>query len=70
MEENLTSEVKRVLLEQELARWKQEQYTLEIRFRVNTKIGTPPEGLVSLKTALEQCEKAIDVLKEELKSLK
>ena len=70
MEENLSPEVKKVLLEQEITRWKQEQYTLEIRFRVNTKIGTPPEGLVSLKAALEQCEKAIDALKEELKAIK
>jgi hypothetical protein len=55
MEDNqLTPQVKLALLQREMAEWQQLQYTLEVRHRVNKRVGAPPEALRNVSRGLRQ----------------
>jgi len=53
----------------ELEMWRNTRYQLQLRYRVNIGIGSPPETLKQLEAELVRCEKAIDLLKAELDAL-
>lgn len=62
-------EVKRQIIAAELEQWQVARYQLEVRYRVNKRIGSEAEALKRIETELERCEKAIDALGDELDGL-
>ena len=64
MENDLAPEVKLALLQREVVEWQQLRYTLEVRHRVNKRIGAPAEAMEPIAKDLERCEKALDALRE------
>lgn len=67
MENGLTPNDQRLILQQELADWKVARYRFEVRHRVAKTIGDPKEHLDNIRRDLERCEKAIDALEQELR---
>lgn len=66
MNSEIPAEVKRVLIEQEIILHKNTAYQLNLRHRVNKKLGATTEELKPLEDELIKHEQAIDILKEEL----
>ena len=64
-----TTEVKRTLLTQELSLWRNTRYQQEIRLRVAKRIDSDTENQAAIMQQLERCEKAIDMLEDELTRL-
>lgn len=62
-------EIKRALLTQEIGQWKNTAYLLQVRHRVNKKLGAEEQALKSLEDEMVKAENAIDILSEELKAL-
>lgn len=61
--------IKRQIIEQELALWSNTRYQLQMRYRVNKSIGSPEEALKRIEDELTKCEQAIDILSKELSTL-
>jgi len=68
MDNDIPVEVKLALLEQEQQMWHNSRYVFEVRARVNKRIGNV-EKVVACEKELENCEKALDALAEEVKAL-
>lgn len=68
LETDVPTDVKRVLINQEMQMWRNTRYQCEVRLRVQKRIGNT-EGEAVLITELERCEKALDTLTEELSTL-
>lgn len=66
MNSEIPAEVKRALIEQEIILHKNTAYQLNLRHRVNKKLGATTEELKPLEDELIKHEQAIDILKEEL----
>ena len=64
--DDISLEVKRVLLDQELALWRNTQYQIGVRLRVSRRIGDDTETQAGYIKQLERCERAIDALSNEL----
>ncbi len=62
----IPAEVKKQLLAEELARWRNTRYLFEVRYKVGQRIGDGPELLAGYRAELERCERAIDALADEL----
>jgi len=58
-----------MIIVNELEMWRNTRYQLQLRYRVNTGIGSPPDVMKSIEAELVRCEKAIDLLKAELDAL-
>jgi hypothetical protein len=65
---DVTDETKRALIEQDMQLWRNTRYQCEIRRRVQQRIGNT-EGEAAMIAELERCEKALDVLAEELAAI-
>jgi len=61
MDEEITLEVKRALIEQESAMWRNTRYQLQLRHRVQRALGAK-DIMEQIEKELEKCEKALDVL--------
>ena len=61
-------EVKKQLLEQEIIMWVNTRYQAQIRYKVHKKLGIKTQQAEIVKE-LEQCEKALDLLRQELAAL-
>jgi hypothetical protein len=62
-------EVKKALIENEIQLHKNSAYLMELRHRVNKKLGATPEELKQLADDIVKHEQAIDLLNEELKTI-
>lgn len=60
---------RRAILEQERQMWANTRYQAEIRLRVQRRIDGGVDVEAALIKDMERCEKAIDVLDEELRTL-
>ena len=69
MDEEITLEVKRTIIEQESMMWRNTRYQLQLRHRVNKALGAA-DVLVQVEKELEKCEKALDVLDVVLSELR
>jgi len=69
MDEEITLEVKRVLIEQESAMWRNTRYQLQLRHRVQRALGAA-DMQEQIEKELEKCEKALDVLEAVLAELR
>ena len=67
--DEITPEVKRVLIEQESTMWRNTRYHLQLRHRVNKALGAA-DGLEQIEKELGKCEKALDVLEIVLAELR
>lgn len=65
-DQEIPVEIRKQLLEEELARWRNTRYLFEVRYKVAQRIGDGPEVLAGYRAELERCERAIDALGEEL----
>ena len=63
-EETIEEEVKMKIVDSEIAMYKNTRYQLEIRHRINKKLGNSEEQLKALEKELENVEKALDELKQ------
>lgn len=61
--------IKKQIVKQEMEQWEVTRYQLEVRHRVNKRIGSSADVMKSIETDLERCEKAIDALSDEMKLL-
>lgn len=66
MNDDVPVEVQRAIIQQEIQLWKNTRYQLEIRCRVQQRIGG---DISAIQAELEKCEKALDVLAELEESL-
>lgn len=66
---NVTIEIKRALIENEIALHNNSAYQLSLRHRVNKKLGGSAEELKALEGEMQKHEQAIDILNDELKEL-
>lgn len=64
----LSNEVKKIVLQEEMARWEQGLYQLQVRARVFKAIGDEAQ-YANAVTALEHQEKALDALQVEWRNL-
>jgi hypothetical protein len=69
MTEEITVDLKRRILNQQALEWAAQRYALEIQHRVQKRIGGDAEVLKRIEANMAQCEKAIDILGEELAAL-
>lgn len=60
--EEPTPEVKKLLIENDIATWKNNLYQAKLRYRVHEEIGAAPETLDSFKKEIARVLQAIDVL--------
>jgi len=67
--DEITFEVKCMLVEQESAMWRNTRYQLQLRHRVQKALGTA-DVLEQIEKELEKCEKALDVLETVLVELR
>ncbi|HEY4723971.1 MAG TPA: hypothetical protein VII92_19110 [Anaerolineae bacterium] len=67
--DDVIPEVKRAVIEQESAMWRNTRYQLQLRHRVNKALGAA-DVLVQIEKELEKCEKALDVLDVVLSELR
>lgn len=65
---DIANSIKRAIIEQELTMWRNSQYQLTIRHKVQQKLDNK-EQVKAVESELEKCEIAIDVLQAELKGL-
>ena len=63
-EETIEEEVKMKIVDSEIAMYKNTRYQLEIRHRINKKLGNAEEQLKALEKELGNVEKALDELKK------
>lgn len=68
MDNDISVKVKLDLLEQEQTILRNSRYVFEIRARINKRIGNA-EKVIACEKELENCEKALDMLEEEVKAL-
>jgi phage shock protein A len=66
---DISTDVARIILEQEITTLKNTRYQLEVRHRVNKKVGTADSDLKVIVEQLEKIEKLIEGFEEELKAL-
>ena len=64
-----TDDIKRALIDQEIANWQNSRYVLQMRHRVQIGIGAPKEILDQIVADLERHEKALDLLTQERTAL-
>ena len=62
MEQEISLEERRGLIEAEIRVVRQNEYVLTTRYRVNKKIGSSPETLEAITKDLERCALFIDEL--------
>jgi len=67
--EEISVEVKKAIINQELSMWLNTRYQFEVRHRINKKIGSSAEILKNIEDELTKCEKMIDALEDELNKL-
>jgi len=67
--EEISVEVKKAIINQELSMWLNTRYQFEVRHRINKKIGSGAEILKNIEDELTKCEKMIDALEDELNKL-
>ena len=63
-EDTIEEKVKMNIVDSEIAMYKNTRYQLEVRHRINKKLGNAEEQLTALEKELENVEKALDELKE------
>ena len=68
-EDTIEEEVKMRIVDSEIAMYKNTRYQLEVRHRINKKLGNSEEQLKALEKELENVEKALDELKKIKKDL-
>ena len=68
--EELSLEIRQAVLQQELETHLALRYRLEVRGRVNRKIGADENTIKAILGDLERVEAAIDTLRDEIKALK
>ena len=66
----IITEVKEAIIEQEMTLWGNSLYQLQLRYRVNKKIGSAEVILKQIEDEMLKCEAALDILKEELEGVK
>ena len=66
---NVPVEIKKVLIENEIALHNNSAYQLSLRYRVNKKLGASGEELKALEDEMQKHEQAIDILNDELNEL-
>ena len=69
MTDEIANEVKRAIIENEIALHRNTAYLVQLRHNVSKKIGASAEELKPLVDELVKHEQTIDLLKEELKKL-
>lgn len=69
MDEEITLEVRRAIIEQDRNMWKNTRYQLQLRHRVQKALGAT-DVLEQIEKELEKCEKALDVLEIVLSELR
>ena len=69
MSDEIANEVKVIIVENEIALHKNSVYQLELRHRVNKKLGGTADELKQLTDEIVKHEAIIDLLKEELKAI-
>jgi hypothetical protein len=69
MTDEITTDLKRRILNQQSLDWAAQRYALEVQHRVQVRIGGDAETLKRITDGLAQCEKALDALGEELAKL-
>lgn len=69
MNDEISGEVKRAIVEQELTLWRNTLYQLQLRHRVNKKVGASEAALKVIENEMIKCEATLDALKEELETL-
>jgi len=69
MDEEITLEVRRAIIEQDRNMWKNTRYQLQLRHRVQKVLGAT-DVLEQIEKELEKCEKALDVLEIVLSELR
>jgi len=69
MPEEISIEIRKAILEQELETHLALRYRLEVRARVNKKIGADPGTLKAIVDDLERVEMAINEYRQELGEL-
>jgi hypothetical protein len=62
-------EIRRHLLQQEIAMWRNTRYLAEVRLRVQRRIAGGVEAEAAQIAEIERCELAIDALEEEQRAL-
>ena len=65
----IPNEIKIALIQNEIALHKNTSYQLQLRHRVNKKLGGSAEELKALQDEMVKHEQAIEILNEELKEL-
>jgi hypothetical protein len=69
MTEEITNEIKKAIIENEIALHKNTAYLVQLRHSINKKLGATAEELKPLVDELVKHEQTIDLLKEELKEV-
>lgn len=67
--DDIPLDTKRAILVQERQMWANTRYQMEIRMRVQRRLGASAEIEAGIVKELERCEQALDVLREELAAL-
>jgi hypothetical protein len=70
MTTEISPEVKRALIENEITLWRNTAYQAQLRHRVNKKLGADEQALKALEDELLKAEKAVDILTEMLAEIK
>jgi hypothetical protein len=65
----LANDVKRQIIAQQVAEWTAARYSLQIQHRVQAGLGSE-QGKADIEKRLADCEKALDILQEELAGLR
>jgi hypothetical protein len=61
--------VQRAIIQQEMQTYENTIYLLQLRHRVNVKLGSSPDILKSIEEELIKNERGLDILKDELEAL-
>lgn len=69
MSEEVTNEVKTIIVQNEITMHSNTMYQLGLRFRVNKKLGATDEELKPLTDEMTKHEQILDLLREELEKV-
>lgn len=67
--QEIAPEIKRAIVEQEIALWRNTRYQLEVRARVARRVGCTPEQEAAALAELARVEQTLDALAEELAAI-
>ena len=63
-----TNDVKRQIIQQQIAGWEEARYSLQLQHRVQAGLANQ-QGSADIEKRLLDCEKALDMLQKELDAL-